>query len=189
MFSKAMNKIDKSKLINTSLYNYLMALLDLSNLKIEDSKLKLQNSIDENSYAIEPVILYINILSNENLNKNENEILKYVEKIEKNFDSDKYATEYSLVSVYYRLGTSYFNNKRYSKAKEYYEKANNELNLFQTYFSKSLKHTIQLGIANSLYQDLKIEEANKVYYKLLEDVGEEKEKEMIIQQYLGAKNE
>lgn len=189
LFSRAINKIDKTKLKNTSFYNYLMALSDLSNGKIEDSKLKLQNSIDENSYAIEPVILYINILSNEDLNKNENEILKYVEKIEKNFDSDKYATEYSLVSVYYRLGTSYFNNKRYSKAKEYYEKANNELNLFQTYFSKSLKHTVQLGIANSLYQDLKTEEANKVYNKLLEDVSDEKEKEMIIQQYLGAKNE
>lgn len=189
MFSNAMNKIDKSKLNNTSFYNYLMALLDLSNGKIEDSKLKLQNSIDENNYAIEPVILYINILANEDFNKNENEILKYVEKIEKNFDSDKYATEYSLVSVYYRLGTVYFNNKRYSKAKEYYEKANNELNLFQTYFSKSLKYTVQLGIANSLYQDSKIEEANKIYKELIEDISDEKEKEMIVQQYLGSKSE
>ena len=189
LFSKAMNKIDKSKLNNTSFYNYLMVLLDLSNGKIEDSKLKLQNSIDENNYAIEPVILYINILANEDFSKNENEILKYVEKIEKNFNSDKYATEYSLVSVYYRLGTIYFNNKRYSKAKEYYEKANNELNLFQTYFSKSLKNTVQLGVANSLYQDSKTEEANKVYNKLLEDISDAEEKEMIIQQYLGAKNE
>ncbi len=91
----------------------------------------------------------------------------------------------------YRLWnwTIYFNNKRYSKAKEYYEKANNELNLFQTYFSKSLKNTVQLGVANSLYQDSKTEEANKVYNKLLEDISDAEEKEMIIQQYLGAKNE
>jgi tetratricopeptide (TPR) repeat protein len=61
-----------------------------------------------------------------------------------------YAIEYSLVSVYYRLATNYFNNKRYAKAKEYYEKAYEELNIYQTYFAKSLKHTVQLGIANSL---------------------------------------
>ena len=71
-FSNAMNKINKSKLNNTSFYNYLMALSDLVNGKLEESKLKLQNSIDENKFAIEPVILYINILANEDFTKNEN---------------------------------------------------------------------------------------------------------------------
>jgi len=185
MFSNSMNKIEKSKLKNTSFYNYLMALSDLVNGKIEDSKLKLQKSIDENKFAIEPVILYVNILANENFIKNENRILEYVQKIEKDFDSNNYASEYTLVSVYYRLGTIYFNNKRYSKAKEYYEKSYNELNLFQTYFSNSLKHTVQLGISNSLYMDGKTESAFELYNKVISEIDNEEEKHRIMSQYLG----
>jgi tetratricopeptide (TPR) repeat protein len=185
LFRKAISKIDKSKLKNTSFYNYLMALSDFSEGKVSDAKLKLQNSIDENNYAIEPVILYINILANEDFNKNEDQILKYVEKIANDFNSDDYATEYSLVSIYYRLGTMYFYNKRYSKAKEYYEKANDELNLFQTYFSNSLKHIVQLGIANSLYSDSKIEDAEKRYNEIIDNIDNEEEKARIKGQYLG----
>lgn len=184
-FSNAMNKINKSKLNNTSFYNYLMALSDLVNGKLEESKLKLQNSIDENKFAIEPVILYINILANEDFTKNENKILEYAQSIKENFDNDKYATEYSLVSVYYRLATNYFNNKRYAKAKEYYEKAYEELNIYQTYFAKSLKHTVQLGIANSLYMDSKIDNSKKIYEQILNDISNEEEKNRIKSQYLG----
>ena len=96
--------------------------------------------------------------------------------MEENFDEDYYASEYSLVSVYYRLATNYFNNKRYAIAKEYYEKAYEKLNLFQTYSSNSLKHTVQLGIANSLYMDDKIDNANKIYHKILSDINSEEEK-------------
>jgi hypothetical protein len=63
-FSNAMNKIYKSKLNNTSFYNYLMALSDLVNGKLEESKLKLQNSIDENKFIktinqLSPSLVYI----------------------------------------------------------------------------------------------------------------------------------
>lgn len=188
-FSKAINKIDKSNLKNTSLLNYLTALESLINGNMDKAKLSLQNSMDENKYAIEPVILYINILANENFEKNEDEIIKYAEKISNDFDSDKYATEYSLVSIYYRLGAIYFNNKRYAKAKNYYEKAYKELNMFQTYFSNSLKHTVMLGIANTLYQDSKTTEATKVYNKLMNDIDDADERNMIKAQYLGVSNE
>lgn len=188
LFSKAINKIDRTKLKNTSLLNYLEALDNLSKGNMNEVKLKLQNSMDENKFAIEPVILYINILANEDFGNYEDKIISsLVKKIEKNFNSDEYATEYSLASIYYRLGTIYFNNKRYSEAKNYYEKSNDELNIYQTYFSKSLKHTVQLAIANSLYQDLKIEEADKLYTKIIKDIKEEQEQEMIKSQYLGNK--
>lgn len=187
LFSKVINKIDRTKLKNTSLLNYLEALDNLSKGNIEGAKEKLKNSMDENKFAIEPIILYINILANENFDNNEDKIISKVNRIEKDFDSDKYATEYSLVSVYYRLGTIYFNNKRYAEAKNYYEKANDKLNIVQTYFSKSLKHTIQLTIANSLYQESKIEEADKIYNQLMKDVKEEQEQEMIKAQYSGNK--
>lgn len=187
LFSKVINKIDRTKLKNTSLLNYLEALYNLSKGNTEDAKEKLKNSMDENKFAIEPVILYINILANENFDNNEDKIISKVNRIEKDFDSDKYATEYSLVSVYYRLGTIYFNNKRYSEAKNYYEKAKDELNIYQTYFAKPLKHVVQLGIANSLYQESKSEEANKVYNELMKDIKEEQEQEKIKSQYLGNK--
>lgn len=187
MFNKALSKIKKDNLENSSFYNYLRALSSLVNGEIKEAKIHLQNSIDENEYAIEPVILYINILSNENFLKNESIILEYVNKIEKNFDQDNYATEYSLVSVYYRLATIYFNNKRYPKATEYFRKAYDDLNIIQTYFSDSLKNLIKLGIANSLYLDGKVESSKKEYNDILSDIDEDNESElnMIKFQYLG----
>ena len=190
LFDQAISQINASKLDNTSFLNYLYALQNLSKDNTKKTLAYLDNSIDENPYAIEPVILYINILGNQDFIKNESKIESLVKSIEENYDSDKYATGYTLTGIYYRTATFYFTNKRYVKAKQYYEKAYTELGFLQKhFFGKQLKHTIQLGIANSLYAQNKIVNADGIYKDIIEDIDEENnnERENVMQQYLGNK--
>jgi len=188
LFDRAIENIDKSKLENTGFLYYLYALENLHKGKVDYALADLHNSIAENPYSIEPVILYINILGNQDFLKNELQIESMVKNIEENFDTDKYATGYTLTSVYYRVATFYFNNKRYVKAKQYYEKAYEGLGFLQKHFlGEQLKHTIQLGVANSLYAQGKIVNANEVYTSIIEDLDDEDLSEMkqITEQYLG----
>lgn len=170
---------------NTGFLNYLLAIENLNKKDIESAKLNLLNSIDENRYAIEPVILYINLLA-EDFKNNEEKILSYAKKIDDDFDSDKYQTAYSLTSIYNRIGTIYFTSERYSKANEYYEKALDKLNWFG---SDDMKHLIQIQQANALYKDGKIDMADKIYKDILDDLDSESEKTMFKEQYLGNFNE
>jgi len=190
LFDKAISQINVEKLNNTGFVNYLYALQNLSKGDTERTLAYLDDSIDENPYAIEPIILYINIIGNSDFIKNESKIESLVKKATENYDSDKYATGYNLTGVYYRTATFYFNNKRYVKAKQYYTEALNELAFLQKhFFGKQLKHTIQLGIANSLYSQNKKTSADSIYKKIIDNIDEKNTNELsnIKQQYLGNK--
>ena len=190
LLDKAINQIDSSKLDNSSFLNYLKALNSLYQGNEKKSLEYLDSSISENPYALEPIILSINILGNSNFIQNEVKIKDLVKSAEENFDSDDYSTSYSLSGVYYRVATFYFNNQRYASAQKYYEKAYNELGMLQkNFFGKELGHTIQLGIANSLYKEGKTKKALEIYTDIIEDIDEDKadEKTKITEQYLGNK--
>ncbi len=190
LFNKAVSYIDASNLENTGFLNYLLALQSLAKGNSKKMFAYLENSIRENPYAIEPYILYINALGNDNFLKYQSKIELLVQNAEENYDSDKYATGYTIAGVYYRTATFYFTNKCYVQAKQYYEKALEELGLLQKYLlDKHLKHTIQLGIANSLYAEDKTVSAQKVYQEIIEDIDKENndERNNIMGQYLGNK--
>jgi tetratricopeptide (TPR) repeat protein len=189
LFKQAVNKIESSELDNTSFLNYLKALTYLYEGNNKKALEYLDNSIAENPYALEPIILSINILG-ENFLQNETKIEALVKKAEENFDSDDYATEHMFSGVLYRVATLYFNHKRFISAQHYYEKAYDELGLLQkNFFGKELAHTIELGTINALYQQNKFTVASERYKELIEDIDEEKdeEKKKIQKQYLGNK--
>lgn len=190
LFNKAVLGIDAKKLDNTGFLNYLYALQYLQKGDTEKTLAYLDNSIAENPYAIESTILYINILGNGDFIRNEPKIESLVSKATKNYDSDKYATRYTMTAVYYRTATFYFTNKRYVKAQQYFEKALDKLGFLQKHFGKfgkQVKHTIQLSIANALYAQNKKVRANEKYKEIIDDIDEENKNElnMIKEQYLG----
>lgn len=190
LFSKALSWIDRTKLEDMGFLYYLDALDSLYSGDERKTILNLQNAIDENKYALEPIILQINLLGYSNFSQNEYEVENLVKFAEKNFDSDKYATSLSLVSLYYRVGTLYFINKRYAKAQQYFEKAKDDLGFLQKhFFGKQLKHTIELSIANSMYKQGKFSLASNVYNNILEDIDDDGYEEaiQIKDQYLGNK--
>jgi tetratricopeptide (TPR) repeat protein len=184
-FNLAINKIDKSKLDNTAFLNYLYALQSLGNGNIKKAKKHLQDSLDENKFALEPAILYINILGNEDFVKNENKILNIVEGVERYFDKDEYSTTYSKVSIYNRLASYYFLLKRYVKAEEYYGKAYDELNIVQEFTENQLKHTILVNKANAIFAQGKTFKAKRFFNDFVNDIDEQKEKTRLTKQFLG----
>lgn len=186
LFNKAISKIDSSELKNMGFLNYLYALQELSKGNEAKALSYLQNSIDENSYAIEPIILSVNILGNNNFEANEQKILKLVEDADDNFDSDKYASNFGLVPLYYRVGTFYFNSKRYVKAEQFYQTAKDEMGILQrNFFGKKLVHIIDLGIANSLYGQGEKVKARKIYNDMTEDIDTDEEKIQLVSQFIG----
>jgi tetratricopeptide (TPR) repeat protein len=93
-----------------------------------------------------------------------------------------------MVSIYYRVGTLYFVNGRYVKARQYYENAKDELGFLQKhFFGKQLKHTIELSIANAMYKEGKVSTAQELYQEILDDIDEEDVDELkkIKEQYIG----
>lgn len=185
LFNKSISRIDASKLDNTGFLNYLYALQNLYKGNINRALAFLDDSINENRYAIEPVVLYINILGNNNFIKNEPKIESLVKKSEKYFNIDKYITPYSLTSLYYRVATFYFTNQRYVQSEQYYDKAYKELGFLQKhFFAQQLKRTIQLGVANSLYAQGKTKNADSVYQSIVEDIENKEEMGVIKKQYI-----
>jgi hypothetical protein len=186
LFDKALKKINISKIQNRGFLNYLYALHFLSKNSINIAIEYLKISIEENPYAIEPVLLYINILGNLDFLKNEPKILELAKKIDNDFDSDSYVTRYSLVSIYYRIATFYFINKKYHDAEIYYQKAYEELNIIQKYiFGKELRNTIKLSIANSVYKQGFTSTSYEIYSSILDDIDSEEGRNHITKQYLG----
>ena len=189
LFSQALNKININDLDNSGFLNYLYALQSLSNGENEAIVLNyLDNSIAENPYALEPYILYINLLGNKDFIRYVSRVESLVKKAEDNFDSDDYSTGLSMVSLYYRVATFYFQHQRFVEAQHYYEKALDNIGFLQKhFFGKDLKHTIQLSIANSLYAQYKRKKADEVYNDILSDIDEDNTKELqrIKTHYLG----
>lgn len=191
LFNRAISKIDVSELGNTGFLNYMYALQSISKGDVESTLVYLDNSFDENKYAIEPNLLYINVLGNNDFSKNEAKIERIISRSEASYDSDKYASQYNMVSLYYRVGTFYFVNRRYVKAQQYYQKAFDGLSLMEKYYpSNELKHIVQLGIANSLYKQKKTQASDNMYQSIVDDIDEEdlKELDLINAQYLGLSN-
>jgi len=193
MFEKAIAKVNLT-IDNRGFTSYLKALDYLKNNDIKNTLALLDKSRSINSYALEPIILKINILSNEDFAKNEIEIDKLVQYAATHFDADKYSTFLNLTSLYYRVGTIYFSNQKYAQAKAYYQKSFDDLGLLQkNFFGKQLKHSIELAIANSLYaagEDLK---ADKIYFGIIDDIDDAGDKDglaefkKIKESYIGIK--
>lgn len=187
LFSQAINKIDSKKLKDKSFLNYLLALNALN--KGEEQKLigLLDKSMQEAPYAIEPILLYLNVVSNTDFDRNKILINTLVKNWEDNFDPDDYSSNYSLVSLYYRLGTMFFLNKDYETSANYYNQAYDNMRLTEKFLASGaqLKRTVKLGYINSLYMDGKTEQADKIYNSLMENIESKPERENFMYNYAG----
>jgi hypothetical protein len=188
LFQKALTRTKDLYLFewdNYGFIDYLEAVSALLDRDIELAKHKLGRAIYQNPYAIEPIVLLINLLSDD-LEKNEKKILTLINFTEDNFNSNKYSSNYSLLAPYFRLGTIYYLNEDYDNSKKFYKKAENEIGFLNNFFgSKQLKNQIRLGIANCYYQSNDYKEANKIYNDIVEGLNPD-EVESFQQQYVGS---
>ncbi|CAK0745317.1 hypothetical protein CCP3SC15_1370007 [Gammaproteobacteria bacterium] len=186
LFKKAVNQLSnlKSNLDDSGFLDYIMAINFLLEGKNEIALQSLEASIKQNPYAIEPVMLYINILSN-SLHDNEDKILNKIKFTEENYDENKYYSKYSLLSLYFRVGTIYYNENHNYRAREFYEKAYDKVGFINWLLGRdSIKNEIQLGIANTYYREGNTDDADKIYHGITKDLSGDTLKS-IQEQYAG----
>lgn len=186
LFEKLVNKIPSDKMEDAGYIDYLKAVAHIERGDTDEATKLLQRSWRLNPYAVEQPLLLISILGRNGFESREKEIRTIVEKANNDFDSDKYEASYSLVSLNYRLGTMYFSHKKYGLAQRSYEKAYDELSLAQKHLgSKSMKQTIRLGIANALYAQDRMDEAQELIGDVLADAETDAERTILKSQYVG----
>jgi tetratricopeptide (TPR) repeat protein len=188
LFDRLLGKISVAteKMTDTGFVEYLQAVADIERGNPSDATNRLHRSWRNNPYAVEQPLLLINILGSESFRSHEDEIRTIVELATKNFDSEKYATSYSLVSLHYRLATMYLLDHNYSMAEAYFNNAYEKLSIFQKHIgSNSIKSTIRIGIANALYGQNKKDEAIELLGKILSDTKDKSERDYIMSQYAG----
>jgi hypothetical protein len=140
-----------------SFVDYLHAIALLLDYENDDAKLALRASIAAENGVIEPVSLYVALLSEEDFVHNEPVIKQYVSELEMAFDGDDYSTAYSMASVHYRLGTIYLENHDYVLAINHFDKARENLSWIQEwgimsgFVEQNFKDYIDIGKANALY--------------------------------------
>ena len=187
-FQQLLERIAPSTVSNPGYLYYLKAILSIENGDLEQAERFLWASWTASPYAIEPAILLVNMLGFRDFNKNEDKILFIVERATKQFDDGDYDTPYSLLALNFRLATQYFIHQRFVEAETYYRRAYKEMPRLTRHFDyfgrRDIRTPVELGIANSLYGQGKIEEADKIVDGLLKRVDTEEEKQVIRRQYL-----
>ncbi len=160
---------DSGYLLYLEALNYLHS--DQNSGQVKTALTTLGQSIRQNPYAIEPIILYVNVLSDD-LSKNEQQMLDKIDFAEENYNSDKYSSDYSLLALFFRVATVYHNNQRCVKAKLYFEKAKKQIGFIKSLLPSSdhLENQIQLGIANSYYCLADKKKAWEIFHDITESM-------------------
>ncbi len=165
---------------------YLKAVAKIEKNQIDEAKQLLEKSSIHNPYAIEPPILRVNVLGSRGFEANKGEILDIVSRAEKMFDAEKYSTPFSLVSLYYRVGTLALHNKDYSLAETQFSKALDNRSLLEKYGPKdAFDGMIRTGLANALYGQGRKDEAMDIVDKLLKKAKDGQAREVVCAQFMG----
>ena len=188
-FQRLLANIPPSAISNPGYLYYLRAIMSIENGDFQEAERFLWASWTASSYAIEPPILLINLLGFQDFKNNEKEILFIVERAAKQFDDGDYDTPFSLLALNYRLATQYFINDRFVEAETYYRRAYREIPRLTKHFDyfgrMEIRTPVELGIANSLHSQGKVNEANEIVNSLLNRVDAEDDKNAIRTLYLG----
>lgn len=165
-------KIPNNYLSQRGYYYYLLGVTALQNGKTEAAKNYLSKSMDSEKYAIEPVILYTNLVSHINFKKNQPSIKKIGEDFDKKYERDNYKTGYGLAALYYRLGSAHLSNGYYKSAEFWFRKSEDELSWYQLYFGNNqIRNLVRFGTASALCGQGRRKESNLLMIKIKEDGG------------------
>lgn len=180
LFQRAFATLSPADVEDKSFYHYLKALSAVSADDLQNAERELANSMLAGPYALEPVILRT-ILLGEDFENNEHRLDELAFFAQHHFDASKYKTGLKLPSLYFRLGSIYFQNERYEQAKEYFVRAHGELGIMQRsnligrvgLGDQELSHLIQANIANADYMIGNIEEADSLMAEITSRLDEQ----------------
>lgn len=164
---------------------YLKAVAKIEKNQIKEALQLLEKSSIHNPYAIEPAILRVNIAGRE-FGKKKDEIIEIVSRTGKLFDSEKYATPFSLVSLHYRVGTLSLIHKDYRLAEIQFNAALKERSLWEKHGPKNeFGSMVKTGLANALYGQDRKDEAMAIVDKLLKTAKDGQARDVVCAQFIG----
>jgi tetratricopeptide (TPR) repeat protein len=180
LFQRAIAALSPADVDDTSFYHYLKALSAVSVGDLQGAERELANSMLAGPYALEPVALRA-ILLGEDFERNEHRLDELAFFAQHHFDANHYKTGLKLPSLYFRLGSIYFQNERYEQAKEYFARAHGELGIMQRSSligsvglgDQELSHLIQANIANADYMLGNIEAADALMEEITKRLDEQ----------------
>ncbi len=176
--------IDTSK--DSGYVNYLKAVEKIERNEVDAANALLKQSSIHNPYAIEQPILRVNILGHQGFDANKGEIIDIVSRTEKLFNDEKYATPFSLVSLYYRVGTLALINKDYSLAEAQFKKALDSRSLWEKYVQNDeFDSMIKAGLASAVFGQGRKDDAFAIIEKLLKKAKTGQAREVICAQFMG----
>lgn len=185
-FRELLGRVKADSLKGRSYLEYLRAVAELQLGKISEAERRLQESRRTASYAIEPAILLAGIAATKGFKAQEAKVDEIVAFADKNFDSDKYMTPASLVSLHYRIGTMALAAKRCDRALQAMKKAQDNHSLFSKYWTgKQIRTFLDIGEANALLCQGNRNESYAVFNKVWQRTTGREEREMLCAQYSG----
>lgn len=195
LFQKAVATLRPADVSDKGFYHYLKALSALAEGDLSFADRELAKAMLEGPYALEPVILRA-ILFSESYEKNRHRFDELAFFAEENFDRNKYKTGLKLPSLFFRMGSIFFENENYKKARHYFSKAHDALGITQRSYwinrvglgDQEYSRLIRANIANADYMmgDVKAADA------LMEDITQglsDKEAAVIMGLYEGSFHE
>jgi tetratricopeptide (TPR) repeat protein len=186
LFADLIRKVPTENSKDAGYVNYLKAVAKIERNEVDAARKLLEQSSIHNPYAIEPPILRVNILGSKGFDANKGEIIDIVSRTEKLFDNEKYATPFSLVSLYYRVGTLALISKDYPLAETYFNKALDMRSLWEKYGLKDgFDSMIKTGLANAVYGQGRKDEALTIVDKQLKKAKDGHAREVVCAQFMG----
>lgn len=180
LFQRAIAALTPAEVDDTSFYHYLRALSAVSADNLQGAERELANAMLAGPYALEPVILRA-ILLGEEFETNEHRLDELAFFARNHFDTNDYKTGLKLSSLYFRLGSIYFQNERYERAKEYFMQAHSTLGIMQRSSlvgrvglgDQEFSRLIRANIANADYMLGNIEEADALMAEMTRRLDEQ----------------
>lgn len=185
-FRNLLGRIKDDRLKDASYLEYLRAVAELQLGKVAAAERRLLASRTAASFAIEPAILLAGLAGSGGFQSQEVKIDEIAAFAESNFDSDKYMTPASLVSLHYRIGTMALAANRCEPAHSAFKKAQDSHSLLSKYWTgKDIRNFLDIGEANALHCQGKRAAAYSIFNAVWQRTPGKEARDMLCTQYRG----
>lgn len=181
LFQQAVATLKPADVSDTGFYHYLKALSALAADNRDLADRELSSAMLSGPYALEPVLLRTIMLS-EDFEKNRHRIEEMAFFAEEKFNRNEYKTELRLPSLFFRLGSIYFENEQYEESKVYFSRAHDALGITQRnkWISRigmgdqEYSRLIRANVANSEYMLGNTEAAESIMEEITSGLNDKK---------------
>ena len=149
LFRTLLRKIDPQQVGRASYFSYLQAIAAIGRGSDGEAEKFLHDAITGAPFAVEPVILLVNVLASTGYRLKRAEIDRSTESAK--FDGDKYRSPFNLVSLRYSVGTIALRNRDCRNALRHLRGANKGLGWIKKHVMDTpLERLIDVSIANAM---------------------------------------